>query len=63
MHRGEDKNDARAARSGPERGGQRTVNLIGSMRAAFDDAEVQGWEALEVCYGLPDPDDERALAA
>jgi hypothetical protein len=33
------------------------------MRAAFGDAEVDGWEGLEGSYGLPDPDDEHVLAA
>lgn len=46
-----------------EEAGQRAANLIGAMRAAFDDAEVQGWEALEGSYGLPDPDDEHVVAA
>jgi hypothetical protein len=38
-------------------------SLIERMRAAFDDAEVQGWEGLDGTYGLPDPDDEHVLAA
>lgn len=42
---------------------RRARNLIDKMREAFDDAEVEGWEALEGTYGLPDPDDEHVLAA
>lgn len=42
---------------------QRALRLVTQMRAAFEDAEVQGWEALEGTYGLPDPDDEHVVAA
>lgn len=41
----------------------RARHLIDQMRAAFDDAEVNGWEDLEGTYGLPDPDDEHVVAA
>lgn len=43
--------------------GRRAGHLIGQMRSAFGDAEVDGWEGLEGSYGLPDPDDEHVLAA
>ncbi len=46
-----------------EEAGQRAATLVTAMRTAFDDAEVQGWEALEGSYGLADPDDEHVLAA
>jgi predicted nucleic acid-binding protein len=42
---------------------RRALRLVTQMRAAFDDAEVQGWEGLEGTYGLPDPDDEHVVAA
>ncbi len=42
---------------------RRASHLIEQMRAAFGDAEVDGWEGLEGTYGLPDPDDEHVLAA
>ena len=41
----------------------RAKHLIEHMRAAFDDAEVDGWEALAGSYGLRDPSDEHVLAA
>ena len=53
MRRGEDRPAATA----------RGRFLIEQIRAAFDDAEIQGWEGLEGTYGLPDPDDEHVLAA
>ncbi|QIK66019.1 PIN domain-containing protein [Nocardioides sp. HDW12B] len=37
--------------------------LVGSMRSAFDDALVIGWEPLEGTFGLPDVDDEHVVAA
>ena len=37
--------------------------LIARMRAAFDDALVTGWSALEGTFGLPDPNDEHVVAA
>lgn len=41
----------------------RAARLIASMRAAFADSEVAGWEALEGSFGLPDVDDEHVVAA
>jgi len=37
--------------------------LVATLRLAFDDAEVTGWEPLAGTYALPDPDDEHVLAA
>lgn len=37
--------------------------LLASMRGAFDDALVVGWEPLEGSFGLPDVDDEHVVAA
>ncbi len=34
-----------------------------AMNAAFEDALVQGWEALEASIALPDPDDRHVVAA
>src|SRR5205807_1586397 len=42
---------------------RRAARLVSRMRAAFADAEVSGWEALEGTYGLPDADDEHVVAA
>lgn len=42
---------------------RRAAHLIGEMRSAFDDSEIEGWEGLEGRYGLPDPDDEHVVAA
>jgi hypothetical protein len=53
VERGEDEAKA-AARAG---------HLIQRMTAAFDDAQVSGWEGLAGTYGLPDPDDEHVVAA
>ena len=41
----------------------RAARLIASMRAAFADSEVAGWQALEGTFGLPDVDDEHVIAA
>ncbi|MGB7980001.1 MAG: PIN domain-containing protein [Candidatus Nanopelagicales bacterium] len=40
----------------------RADNLLGNLRAHFDDALVVGWEPLEGSYGLPDVDDEHVVA-
>lgn len=42
---------------------ERVQFLLSEMRRAFDDSEIEGWEALEGSYGLPDPNDEHVLAA
>lgn len=42
---------------------QRADHLIAQMRIAFPDAIVDGWQALEGSYGLPDINDEHVLAA
>jgi predicted nucleic acid-binding protein len=34
-----------------------------AMRAAFEDAAVEGWEALGASLSLPDPDDRHVVAA
>ena len=39
------------------------THLVDTMRQAFDDAVVTGWEPLEGTYGLRDPDDEHVIAA
>lgn len=46
-----------------EEANARAARLIVSMRTAFEDAEVAGWEALEGRFGLPDVDDEHVVAA
>lgn len=38
----------------PAAAAARARNLIAQMRAAFDDAEVDGWEGLDGSYSLPD---------
>lgn len=40
----------------------RAATLVHTMRTAFEDAFVTGWEGLEGTYGLPDPDDEHVVA-
>lgn len=47
----------------PAAAAERAQNLIAQMRAAFDDAEVEGWDGLAGTYGLPDADDEHVVAA
>ncbi|HVQ93022.1 MAG TPA: PIN domain-containing protein [Mycobacteriales bacterium] len=47
----------------PDKARGRAADLIAAMRAAFDDAEIQGWDGLDGSYGLPDPDDEHVVAA
>ena len=47
----------------PRDAARRASELIGQMRAAFADAEVEGWEPLVGSFGLPDPDDEHVVAA
>ncbi len=42
---------------------ERVQFLLSEMRRAFDDSEIEGWEALQGSYGLPDPNDEHVLAA
>jgi hypothetical protein len=49
--------------SDPRVAKRRACHLVAQMRSAFDDALVVGWEGLEGCYGLPDPDDEHVVAA
>jgi hypothetical protein len=41
----------------------RAARLVSQMRAAFDDAEMSGWEPLDGSYGLPDANDEHVVAA
>jgi hypothetical protein len=53
VERGEDEAKA-AARAG---------YLIRRMTAAFNDAQVSGWEGLDGTYCLPDPNDEHVVAA
>lgn len=42
---------------------QRGAGLVATMRSAFSDAEVTGWEPLVGSYGLLDANDEHVLAA
>jgi predicted nucleic acid-binding protein len=47
----------------PVEADRRARRLIETMRGAFGDAEVEGWEPLNGVFGLPDPDDEHLVAA
>jgi PIN domain len=47
----------------PAEARSRAAGLIQTMRDAFDDAEIVGWQALEGSFGLPDENDEHVLAA
>lgn len=47
----------------PEEAALRASRLVWSMRKAFDDSCIVGWEPLEGRFGLPDLDDEHLVAA
>lgn len=60
MHEAGKLVDRGASTQGAARSAQRLVMQMGT---AFDDARVDGWEALDGTYGLPDRDDEHLVAA
>lgn len=60
MHEAGKLVDRGASTQGAARSAQR---LVMQMSTAFDDARVDGWEALDGTYGLPDRDDEHLVAA
>jgi predicted nucleic acid-binding protein len=47
----------------PELDPIRVARRIDAMRAAFIDANVEGWEEVAAGLDLPDPDDRHVLAA
>ena len=47
----------------PDNAATLASSLIQNMRRAFIDSEIEGWEALDGTYGLPDADDEHVVAA
>lgn len=47
----------------PDDAAARAAHLVKQMTAAFDDARIADWEALEGSFDLPDPDDEHLVAA
>ena len=47
----------------PEDASRHAAELVRTMRSAFDDACVVGWEGLDSTFGLPDQDDEHVVAA
>lgn len=60
MHEAGKLVDRGASTPAAARGAQR---LVMQMSTVFDGARVDGWEALDGTYGLPDRDDEHLVAA